>query len=248
MNNHNSQFTIHNSQFPRHVAIVMDGNGRWAEQRGKYRWIGHRAGAKALEKIVAEAGRTGVEVLSVFAFSTENWQRPKKEVTYLMNLLLDWLPSKVKILAKNNIRLRVIGRLSDFSLAHQQAIIKAEQQLANNTGLMLVIAISYSGQWDIAQATKQIAQKVLSGDLALDQIDVDVVAQHVTLHDLPSIDLFIRTGGEQRISNFFLWQLAYTELYFTEQLWPDFNEQSFALALQSYAGRQRRFGKVKSEE
>ncbi|MBW6475901.1 MAG: isoprenyl transferase [Chromatiales bacterium] len=232
------------SSIPRHVAIIMDGNGRWARRRHLPRFAGHRAGLQAVRKTVRACTEHGVEVLTLFAFSSENWRRPKEEVGLLMNLFLSALEREVSKLHENNIRLRIIGELSAFSEGIQQRIVDAEALTQNNTALQLNIAANYGGRWDIAQACRRLATAVQAGELTAEAIDPEMIQQHLSLAHLPEPDLFIRSGGEQRISNFLLWQLAYTELYFTDLLWPEFDEKAFAAALDSFASRQRRFGRT----
>ncbi len=229
-------------KLPRHVAIIMDGNGRWAKKRYMPRFAGHKAGVEAVRCIVRSCANKKIEVLTLFAFSSENWRRPQEEVSLLMDLLLTSLQRQARKLHENNVKLRFIGDHHAFSPKLSEKIKEAEQLTRENTGLVLVIAINYGGRWDITQATKKIAQQVEAGALNCEQIDESVMHSHLALHDLPEPDLFIRTGGEQRVSNFLLWQLAYTELYFTDTLWPDFKEQAFEIALDSFAKRQRRFG------
>lgn len=229
---------------PRHVAVIMDGNGRWAERRHLPRFAGHRAGAEALRRAVETAGRRGIEVLTVFAFSSENWRRPEEEVGLLMGLFLTALEQRVQELHANNVRVRVVGDRSAFSAKLQERIEEAERLTRDNDGLQLVIAANYGGRWDVVQAARRVAREVQSGLLLPEQVDTEVFAAHLCLHGLPEPDLFIRTGGERRISNFLLWDLAYTELYFTDTLWPDFDAEVFDEALASFAARQRRFGKT----
>ncbi|MAZ77574.1 MAG: di-trans,poly-cis-decaprenylcistransferase [Legionellaceae bacterium] len=226
----------------------MDGNGRWAEGRGLPRVSGHQAGVEVVRQIVEVAGEQGIQVLSLFAFSTENWQRPEKEVGFLMKLLLKGLQKEIKKLHEKNIQLRVIGDRSRLSASVVEAIEKAQRLTANNTGPVLVLAINYGGQWDIVEAAREVAAAVQEGQLSVDDINAEVYARHLSLADLPPVDLFIRTSGELRISNFFLWQLAYAELYFTEVLWPDFGKAEFMKALAAYQDRKRRFGKVAIQE
>ena len=228
---------------PRHIAIIMDGNGRWAQQRFLPRAVGHHAGVKAVRKIVEFcAADSTCEVLSLFAFSSENWNRPETEVSILMALFLTTLQSEIDKLHKNNIRLRFIGDRTAFDSALQQKMTEGEQKTQNNTALTLVIAANYGGRWDMTQACKTISQRVASGELSSNDINESVMNQHLSIADLPEPDLFIRTGGEQRVSNFMLWQLAYTELYFTPTLWPDFNQVALQEAITSFKSRQRRFG------
>lgn len=229
---------------PRHIAIIMDGNGRWAQKRMMPRIIGHRAGVKTVRTIVESCSQLGIEVLTLFAFSSENWRRPKDEVSLLMKLFMATLQTEINRLHENNIRLRFIGDISPFDIKLQQKIADGVLKTVNNTGLTLVIAANYGGRWDLAEAAKAIAADVLSGKVAVVDINESLMNQHLVLADVPEPDLFIRTGGEQRISNFLLWQLAYTELYFTETLWPDFDQSALAEAITSYQGRQRRFGRT----
>lgn len=236
-----------NRSIPRHIAIIMDGNGRWAKQRLQPRFMGHRAGVRAVEGIVKHCVASGVEVLSLFAFSSENWRRPGKEVNLLMELFSHALDNQVKRLHKNNIRLNIIGDLSRFSDALQQQIVDATALTAENDGLILNIAANYGGRWDITQSVQQIALKIKSGELQPEQVDESVIASHLVTADLPEPDLFIRTGGEQRISNFLMWQLAYTELYFTDKLWPEFNAQDLDNAIDSFSSRERRFGRTSEQ-
>lgn len=229
-------------RLPRHVAIIMDGNGRWAQQRNLPRHAGHKAGVKSVRSSVEESVRHGIEVLTLFAFSSENWKRPPKEVSLLMDLFLVALQREVKRLKRNNIRLRIIGDRSAFSEKLQQRIAQAEADTAENSGMVLQIAANYGGRWDITQAVQQIARRVEAGELRSEQISEAVIDEALVFSDLPDPDLFIRTGGEQRISNFMLWQSAYTELYFTDTYWPDFDTEAYHQALYYYTRRQRRFG------
>jgi undecaprenyl diphosphate synthase len=232
---------------PRHIAIVMDGNGRWAQQRSLLRTAGHREGAKAVRRIVKVCGERGFKVLTLFAFSSENWRRPRPEVEVLMNLFLTTLRREIRRLHAANVRMRFIGDRSAFSPSLQDYIAKAEQRTAANTGLTLVIAANYGGRWDIAQASRRVAEEAAAGRLQPGDVNADLVHQYTCLADLPEPDLFIRTGGEQRISNFLLWQLAYTELYFTDRLWPDFDVDDLDVACAAFASRQRRFGQTSEQ-
>lgn len=234
----------HFDSVPRHVAIIMDGNNRWAKRRHLPGVAGHKAGVKAVRIVIEQAARLGVEVLSLFAFSSENWQRPQKEVNALMQLFLNALQREVKKLNEHNIRLHIMGDLSGFSDTLQEHIHKAHELTKNNTGLTLVVAANYGGRWDITQAAKALAAKVERGELAASDITEEMIDERICLSDLPAPDLCIRTSGEQRISNFMLWQFAYSELVFSEALWPDFNEQEFWSALEEYNSRTRRFGRT----
>jgi undecaprenyl diphosphate synthase len=225
----------------RHVAIIMDGNNRWAKQRGMSGISGHKVGVERIRDVMSACQELGVEVLSVFAFSSENWKRPPKEVEALMSLFLLYLKQEAKELRKKDVRLRVIGNRQRFSPAIQKAILAAEE-LTKDGKTTLVIAADYGGRWDIAQAVQQLAVHVAEGKLAAEEITEDLLHQHTALADLPPLDLLIRTGGELRISNFLLWQSAYAELYFTDKLWPDFDAAELHQAAASYHERQRRFG------
>ena len=239
----NSPFdALDKEQLPQHVAVIMDGNGRWAKERGKARVFGHKAGVKAVRQTVSTAAKLGIKALTLFAFSSENWQRPQKEVSVLMDLFLMVLGREVKTLDENNIQLRVVGDTSRFSVKLQQKIRAAEQLTKNNCGLVLNIAANYGGQWDILQATKTLAEKVENKEINASDITEDMLAKELSMSDLPDVDLMIRTSGEHRISNFMLWQMAYAEFYFIEQFWPDFNQDSFVEAVSWYLNRERRFG------
>ena len=227
---------------PRHIAIIMDGNGRWAQQRHRPRIIGHRAGARAVNRCVEFCLQHGVGAMTLFAFSSENWNRPTEEVGGLMKLFLGALEREVDELHRLGARLRFIGERSRFDGAILARMQAAEALTAGNTRLQLNIAASYGGRQDIAQAARSLAEDVAAGRLRPDQIDEDALSARMALADLPAPDLFIRTGGEVRISNFLLWQLAYTELWFTDTLWPDVDAATLQRALEHYAGRERRFG------
>lgn len=229
---------------PRHVAIIMDGNGRWANRRRLPRFAGHKAGVETVKGVVRACAEHGVEVLTLFAFSSENWRRPEEEVGLLMGLFMTALEQQVRKLHENNIRLRIIGDRSAFSRMLQERIEAAENLTRDNSGLNLVIAANYGGRWDMTQAARIIAERARDGELSPEQVTPDLVQSLLSLADLPEPDLFIRTGGEKRVSNFLLWQLAYTELFFTDTLWPDFDRQAFEGALASFATRQRRFGRT----
>lgn len=232
---------------PRHVAVIMDGNNRWARARGLPGRAGHEAGEQALRDIVEHAGRRGIEALTVFAFSSENWRRPPDEVNALMALFVGALGKRVPELHANGIRLRFIGELSAFSADIRAGIAEAERVTAGNSTLHLSVAVNYGGQWDIAQAARRLAQDVAAGTLRADEIDEQRFAQRLMLADLPPPDLLVRTGGELRISNFMLWQTAYSEFHFCDTLWPDFDAAALDAALADYASRQRRFGRSGAE-
>ena len=227
---------------PRHLAVIMDGNGRWAERRMRPRIIGHRAGARAVKVCIDFCLERGIRALTLFAFSSENWGRPQEEVGALMKLFMGALDREVEELHRRGVRVRFIGERERFSASIRERMQSAEAQTAANTRLDLVIAASYGGRQDIAQAARTLAVEVAAGTLRAEDIDEAAVAARMSLADLPAPDLFIRTGGDHRISNFLLWQLAYTELWFTDLLWPELDHATLQLALQDYAGRERRFG------
>ena len=232
---------------PQHIAIIMDGNGRWAKQQHQPRFMGHRAGVKAVEAIVKHCIELDVKVLSLFAFSSENWRRPSKEVSLLMELFNLALRQQVKRLHKNNIRLRIIGDLTKFSSSLQKKIQQSQLLTENNTGLTLNIAANYGGRWDVVQAVKTIAKKVKAGEVDADEISEQMINDSLATAILPEPDLFIRTGGEQRVSNFLLWQMAYTEFFFTNTLWPDFDAMALDQAIASFTQRERRFGQTSEQ-
>ena len=231
-------------KLPRHVAIIMDGNGRWARKRGLPRFAGHKAGMESVRATVKSCLTHGIEYLTLFAFSSENWRRPAEEVGLLMNLFMMALDHEVRKLHKNGVRLRVIGARDAFAPELQQRIAAAEELTAENSALTLIIAANYGGRWDITRAAPQFAQAAVRGGIKPDAISREMIEAQLSLSGLPEPDLFIRTGGEQRISNFLLWQLAYTEFYFTAMLWPEFDEKAFEEALNSFSQRQRRFGRT----
>ncbi|MFV2059555.1 MAG: isoprenyl transferase [Gammaproteobacteria bacterium] len=237
----NNNSTVH-GEFPKHIAIIMDGNGRWAKKRFLPRVAGHKSGVKVVRNIVQYCARNSIKALTIFAFSSENWKRPKKEVNSLMELFFTSLEHEVKSLNENNIRMQFIGDRSVFSDKLKEKIISSESLTQSNSGLVLSIAANYGGRWDITNAVNKIVADIAIGVLEKDAITEECITQYMSLNSLPEPDLFIRTGGEERISNFLLWQLAYTELYFTETLWPDFNEIEIQNAIQNYMKRQRRFG------
>lgn len=229
---------------PRHIAIIMDGNNRWAKSKMLGGISGHKAGKDSVKQVVEACATKGIDVLTLFAFSSENWRRPPDEVAGLMDLFQFALKREVKKLHKNNIRLRVIGDLNGFSAKIQKSIADSEALTAENTGMTLVIAANYGGQWDIAQSVRKLAQQVKDGIIEPEQITEEAINKGLSLSDLPDPDLCIRTAGEQRISNFLLWQLAYTEFYFTDVLWPDFGKDQVDEALTSFSHRVRRFGRT----
>ena len=235
------------SELPRHIAVIMDGNGRWAKSQGLPRIAGHKKGVEVVKNMVPTCGKRGIPYLTLFAFSSENWRRPRTEVKLLIELLTSTLENEVLELHKHKVRLRVIGDLSRFPERLQKAITRADELTRNNKALNLTIAINYGGQWDMLQACKSIAELTEQAEIRSSAITPALIESQLCTHELPEPDLFIRTGGEFRISNFLLWQLAYTELYFTNTFWPDFDEHCFDLALSEYAKRQRRYGKTSEQ-
>lgn len=227
---------------PRHLAVIMDGNGRWAQRRNRPRAVGHRAGARAVNVCIDFCLQTGIEALTLFAFSSENWGRPEEEVGALMKLFLGALEREVDELDRRGVRIRFIGERARFAGPIQERMEAAEAQTAGNSRLALTIAASYGGRWDIAQAARSLARDVAEGRLDPEAIDESLLASRMCLADLPAPDLFIRTGGDVRISNFLLWQLAYTELWFTETLWPELDAATLQRAMDDFASRERRFG------
>lgn len=234
-------------EVPRHVAIIMDGNGRWAGQRHLPRAEGHRAGVRATRAVIEACGERRIGVLTLFAFSSENWRRPQTEVRMLLELFRKTLHKESARLAENDVRVRFVGDRTLFPSDLRTEMERAEEATSAKSGLELAIAVNYGGRWDMAQAARRIAEEVVAGDLEPGAIDADTVAARMTLADLPEPDLFIRTGGERRLSNYLLWQLAYTELYFTDILWPDFDASALDEAIACYRGRQRRFGRTSEQ-
>jgi undecaprenyl diphosphate synthase len=232
---------------PKHIAIVMDGNGRWAQARGEPRTAGHRAGIEPVRMCIRECAERGVEALTLFAFSSENWRRPETEVTTLMSLFVEMLDREVEELHAKAVRLRIIGNRQRLSVRLQQRIAAAELRTVGNTGLRLQVAVSYGGRWDIVEAARAIARECASGALRADEIDEDMLGERMQLAGLPDPDLFIRTGGEVRVSNFLLWNIAYAELHFSDVLWPDFQVNELEAALGDFDRRQRRFGAVQTQ-
>jgi undecaprenyl diphosphate synthase len=232
---------------PKHIAIIMDGNGRWAEARGLARHAGHQEGVRPVRMCIEECARRGVSALTVFAFSSENWQRPSVEVNSLMQLFLEAIDREVEALHKNKVRLRFIGDRHALSVKLQARMAASEALTAENPGLNLQVAVSYGGRWDIVQAARRLAAEVASGALPLEAIDESRFARELQLGDIVDPDLFIRTGGDHRISNFLLWNLAYTELYVCEALWPDFDVGDLEDAMAAFAGRERRFGLTREQ-
>ena len=229
---------------PTHVAVIMDGNGRWANQRALPRYAGHRSGVKSVRATVEIAVKRGVKYLTLFAFSSENWQRPREEVSKLMGLFLEALQREVDELHRNNVRLEFIGAREQLKQALIDKITAAEAQTSDNTGLRLIVAVAYGGRWDIVQATRRLATQAMAGEIDPAEIGDEEIGSNLELAGIPDPDLLIRTGGEQRISNFLIWNLAYAELWFCDALWPDFGERQFDEALNYFAKRQRRYGQT----
>lgn len=236
---------IDKSRIPAHVAIIMDGNGRWAKQRGKVRSVGHQAGAETVHIIAEEAARLGVNYLTLYTFSTENWNRPVDEVAALMSLLMDSIEEETFM--KNNIRFRIIGDTKKLPVEVLKRLNQCVEHTSVNTGMCLTLALSYSSKWEITEAMKQIAAKVKKNELAIEEIDDNLISAHLSTNYMPDPDLLIRTGGEVRLSNYLLWQCAYSELYFCETFWPDFHEEEFCKAIYDYQKRERRFGKTSEQ-
>jgi undecaprenyl diphosphate synthase len=236
--------SINTDNLPRHIAIIMDGNGRWATQKGQPRVFGHKSGVKSVREATEGAAELGIEFLTLYAFSTENWGRPKMEVSALMSLLVDTLRTEIDTLNKNNIRLKTIGEIELMPEVTYKALLEGIESTSQNTGLTLTLALNYSSRSELTKATKIIAEKVKSGALFPDEIDEEVIAQHLETAGIPDPDILIRTSGEFRLSNFILWQIAYTELIFTPVLWPDFTRKDLYQAIIDYQKRERRFGKI----
>ena len=236
---------IDKSRIPAHIAIIMDGNGRWAKQRGEARSLGHQAGAETVHVIAEEAARLGVKYLTLYTFSTENWKRPAEEVSALMHLLMDSIEEET--LMKNNIRFRIIGEMAKLPVHVAERLEQCIAHTSNNTGMTLVLALSYSSKWEITNAVKQIAEQVASHKLAINDITDQTIDKYLETRFMPDPDLLIRTGGELRLSNYLLWQCAYSELYFCDTFWPDFKEEEFCKAIYDYQQRERRFGKTSEQ-
>lgn len=233
------------NRIPQHIAIIMDGNGRWASERGKQRSYGHQAGVDAVRTITSECTRLGVKYLTLYTFSTENWNRPADEVAALMGLVLTSLEDE--IFMKNNVRFRVIGDLSRIPEEVRAKLHATEEHTAGNTAMTMVVALSYSSKWEITKAVKEIATEVKEGKIAVEDVDDEIMSRHMETNFMPDPELLIRTGGELRISNYMLWQIAYSELYFCDTYWPDFDEDALHNAIASYQSRQRRFGKTEEQ-
>ena len=238
---------INTSTLPKHIAVIMDGNGRWAKKRGKLRIFGHKNGVKAVRDTVETAAELNIQVLTLYAFSTENWNRPKKEVDMLMSLLVSSLKNELKLFLKHNISLRTIGNLETLPKKAQKELNEVIEKTKNNSHLILNLALSYSSREEIVNAFKNISKKIVNNELSIKEIDQNIINNHLYTRNLPNVDLVIRTSGEKRLSNFLLWQVAYAELYFTNVFWPDFNKEEFYKAIIEYQQRERRFGKTSDQ-
>ncbi len=235
------------NNLPKHVAIIMDGNGRWAKAKGKNRVFGHRNGTQAVRKIVETSAELGIEYLTLYAFSTENWDRPKTEVSSLMDLLIKALRRELNKMLSNNIQLRSIGDISKLPLEVEKELKETIEKTRTNTGMVLTLALNYGARQELTKAMQEISRKVKNNIISPENVDETIINEHLYTRNLPGVDLLIRTSGEQRISNFLLWQIAYAELYFSSVLWPDFNEEHFKSAIESYQKRERRFGKTSEQ-
>lgn len=238
---------IDKNNLPKHLAIIMDGNGRWAKKHGLFRTLGHESGTKSVKKIIEACSNLGIENLTLYAFSTENWNRPKVEVEALMKVLVNSLIKELPTLEKNNIKMNAIGNLEKLPVKAQKELQDVINKTAGNTKLVLTLALSYGSREELVNAVKNISDKVKNNIISVDKIDDSVINEHLYTHNLPDVDLLIRTSGEHRISNFLLWQIAYAELYFTDILWPDFKESDLYEAILSYQKRERRFGKTSEQ-
>ncbi len=239
--------TINTTNLPKHLAIIMDGNGRWAKKQGLLRAFGHESGTKSVKRIIEASAKLGIEFLTLYAFSTENWNRPKLEVDTLMRVLINSLKKEVTTLQGNNIKLNAIGNLEQLPQSAQKELQDVIHKTKNNTRLTLTLALSYGSREEIVNAVKNISNKVKNNIISIDSIDDSIINEHLYTQNLPDVDLLIRTSGEHRISNFLLWQIAYAELYFTDILWPDFKEEDLYEAIISYQKRERRFGKTSEQ-
>ena len=236
--------TIDLERLPKHIAIIMDGNGRWAKKNGMSRFMGHKEGVVSVRKVTEIVGKLGIDYLTLYPFSTENWNRPKEEIDALMNLMITAIKNEWEDLMTNNVRLKIIGDIGRLPPLAYESLIETVNKTSINTGLNLTLALSYSSRWEMTEAVKSISGAVKNGSLSLDQINEKTISEHLATHGTPDPDLLIRTGGEQRISNYLLWQLAYAELYFTDIYWPDFREEELYAAIVDYQQRERRFGKT----
>lgn len=238
---------INKDKLPSHVAVIMDGNGRWAEKKGNDRIFGHQNGVIAVRETVEVAAELGIGYLTLYAFSTENWNRPREEIDALMSLLVLTIQNEIKTLNDNNVRLKVIGDTDSLPVKVKKRLVNAMEDTSSNTGLNLVLALSYSGRWEIVNAMRDIATDVKAGTISIDEISCDTFSKYLSTAEIPDPELLIRTSGEYRISNFLLWQIAYTELYFTDILWPDFRKEHFFDAILAFQKRERRFGKISAQ-
>lgn len=238
---------IQKNKIPKHVAIIMDGNGRWAKQKGKPRVFGHKNGVKSVQEIVEAAAEIGINTLTLYAFSTENWNRPKKEIDFLMGILVSSLKKELKTLVKNNIKLQTLGKIEMLPNKVVKELKEVIEKTKNNTRLTLNLALNYGAREEIVNAIKIISKKVVNKDFSVEEINENIVNNHLYTVTLPDVDFLIRTSGEKRISNFLLWQIAYAELYFTDVLWPDFRKENFFQAIKEYQQRERRFGKISEQ-
>jgi len=243
----NIQSQIKAHKLPNHVAIIMDGNGRWAKQKGLARVFGHRNGVKAVRKTVEAASEIGLKVLTLYAFSTENWNRPKKEIDALMNILISSLKKELSTFQKNDIKLQTIGQTNNLPLKAQKKLQEVIDKTENNTSMILNLALSYGSREEIVNAIKNISKKIVNKDLSVEEIDEKIINNHLYTFTLPDVDFLIRTSGEKRLSNFLLWQIAYAELFFTDVLWPDFRKEDFFEAILDFQQRERRFGKISEQ-
>jgi len=238
---------IDKDNIPQHIAIIMDGNGRWAKQQGKPRLFGHRIGVSSVREITEASAEIGIKYLTLYAFSTENWNRPAFEVNALMSLLVETMKREINSLHKNNIRVKVIGDMSGLPKKSQKALQDGIEKTKDNTRMNLILALNYSSRWELTEAVKKIAKKIEDKDLSSNEISQELIEKHLTTKGIPDPELLIRTSGEYRISNYLLWQIAYAELYFTNQMWPDFNRESLEKAIIDYQNRERRFGKTSEQ-
>jgi undecaprenyl diphosphate synthase len=239
--------TINKNNIPAHVAIIMDGNGRWAKKQGKARVFGHQAGAETVRRILEVSGEIGIKYLTLYAFSTENWNRPKEEVDALMSLLVKAIHGELENLIKNQVRLMAIGNLKSLPEECQKELLNAIEKTANNKGITLILALSYSGRWEITNAIQQIAEIIQNGKLNAKEISEETICTFLNTKNIPDPDIVIRTGGEQRISNFLLWQIAYAEFFFPQKFWPEFQKEDFLQIITDYQSRERRFGKTSEQ-
>jgi len=244
MSNMSLKETIDLERLPKHIAVIMDGNGRWAKKNGMDRYMGHKEGVISVRKISEAVGRLGIEYLTLYTFSTENWNRPKEEIDALMDLMITAIKNESEDLMTNNVRLKLIGNLDRLPPATHESLIETIKRTSANTGLNLTLALSYSSRWELTETMKKIAAAVKNDLLSIEQINEDTISENLATYNVPDPDLLIRTGGEQRISNYLLWQLAYAELYFTEVYWPAFREEDLYAAIIDFQQRERRFGKT----